>query len=485
MIILSGGLMTHIKIPKFDQARVLVVGDIMLDRYWHGDVARISPEAPVPVVKINNIEERVGGAGNVALNTAALGCKTSILGLVGNDENAKTLANLLEQADVEHHLISANNIPTISKLRIIGRNQQLIRLDQEGSFANLDHANFIQQYCQLLQNTDVVIFSDYNKGTLNSIPELIKLANAQNKITLVDPKNKDFSIYNGATIIKPNLSEFEEVVGCCYDSAQIENKALELLKPFDFQAILITRGSHGLSLITKDGAINHMPTKACEVYDVTGAGDSVIAVLGASLAAGEDLLTATTLANIAAGLSVKKLGATAVSISELRRAICHKHNDLRAKMVNEDDLLQQVIDARAHGEIIVMTNGCFDILHPGHVIYLEQAKALGHRLIIAVNSDSSVRRLKGESRPINSLSERMVVLAALDSVDWATAFDEDTPERLIKIIKPDILLKGGDWQINQIAGSGFVLENGGQVVTIPFEDGFSTSNVLKRITNKN
>lgn len=473
--------MTHIKIPKFDQARVLVIGDIMLDRYWHGDVARISPEAPVPVVKINNIEERVGGAGNVALNTAALGCKTSILSLVGNDENAKTLANLLEQANVEHYLIPVSNIPTISKLRIIGRNQQLIRLDQEESFADINQDNFIRQYCQLLPDIDVVIFSDYNKGTLSSILQLIKLANAQNKITLVDPKNKDFSIYNGATIIKPNLSEFEAAAGHCHTDAQIENKALELLKTFDFQAILITRGSNGLSLITKDGTVNHMPTKACEVYDVTGAGDSVIAVLGASLAAGEDLLTATILANIAAGISVKKLGATAVSIFELRRAICHKQNNLRAKVVNEEDLLQQVSDAKAHNETIVMTNGCFDILHPGHVIYLEQAKALGHRLIIAVNSDSSVKRLKGESRPINSLLERMVVLAALDSVDWVVVFDEDTPERLIKVIKPDILLKGGDWQIDQIAGGDFVLANGGQVVTIPFEDGFSTSNILKKI----
>lgn len=475
--------MTHLNIPKFDQARVLIVGDIMLDRYWHGDVARISPEAPVPVVKINNIEERVGGAGNVALNTAALGCKTSILSLVGNDENAKTLANLLQQADVEHYLIPINNIPTISKLRIIGRNQQLIRLDQEESFAGLNQASFIQQYWQLLQDTDIVIFSDYNKGALSSIPELIKLANTQNKIILVDPKSKDFSIYNGATIIKPNLVEFEAVVGHCYDdNTQIETKALELLKIFDFQAILITRGAHGLSLITKDGTVNHMPTKTREVYDVTGAGDSVIATLGASLAAGEDLLTATALANIAAGLSVKKLGATAVSIFELRRAVCHKHNDLRTKVLTEEALLQQVIDARAHGETIVMTNGCFDILHPGHVIYLEQAKALGHRLIIAVNSDLSVKRLKGESRPINSLPERMIVLAALDSVDWVIAFNEDTPESLIKIVKPDILLKGGDWQVDQIVGGDFVLANGGQVITIPFENGFSTSNVLKKIT---
>lgn len=473
--------MTHINIPKFDQARILVVGDIMLDRYWHGDVARISPEAPVPVVKINNIEERVGGAGNVALNTAALGCKTSILGLVGNDENAKILADLLQKSDVEHYLIPVSNAPTISKLRIIGRNQQLIRLDQEESFANANQDSFIKQYCQLLPDIDVVIFSDYNKGTLSSISELIKLANAQNKITLVDPKSKDFSIYNGVTIIKPNLSEFEAVVGHCHNEAQIESKALELLKTFDFQAILITRGSHGLSLITKDATVNHMPTKACEVYDVTGAGDSVIATLGASLAAGEDLLTATTLANIAAGISVKKLGAVAVSIFELRRATAQKHNDLRSKVLDEEALLQQIVDARAHGETIVMTNGCFDILHPGHVIYLEQAKALGQRLIIAVNSDFSVKRLKGESRPINSLPERMVVLAALDSVDWVTSFDEDTPENLVRIIKPDILLKGGDWQIDQIAGGDFVLASGGKVVTIPFENGFSTSNVLKKI----
>lgn len=472
----------HISVPKFDQAKILVVGDIMLDRYWHGEVARISPEAPVPIVKISHTEERVGGAGNVALNTAALGCPTSILGLVGHDENARILADLLQQAQVAHYLLPVNNIPTISKLRIIGRNQQLIRLDQEASFAAIDQADLLRQYEQLLPASDVVIFSDYNKGALSAITKLIALAKAQNKLILVDPKSQDFSIYSGATIIKPNLAEFEAVVGPCHDEAQLATKALELLHTFDFQAILITRGAHGLSLITKAGTIKHMPAQTCEVYDVTGAGDSVIATLGAALAAGEDLLAATTLANIVAGISVKKLGAAAVSIFELRRAAAQNYNDLRTKIVTEASLLQQIIDARAHGETVVMTNGCFDILHPGHVMYLEQAKALGHRLVIAVNADESVKRLKGETRPINTLAERMVVLAALNSVDWVVPFTEDTPERLIKAIKPDILLKGGDWQVEQIAGGDFVLANGGQVMTIPFEQGFSTTNILQKIT---
>lgn len=470
-----------IKIPQFENANILVVGDVMLDRYWHGDVARISPEAPVPVVNVSKTEERVGGAGNVALNIRSLGGHVSLLSLVGEDENAKILENLLEQANVENCLFRVPASPTISKLRVIGRSQQLIRLDIEKNFKELDEEAFFRCYASRLADSDLVIFSDYGKGTLRQSAKMIELARNMQKLILVDPKSKDFNIYRGTTIITPNLSEFEAVVGYCNDDAEIEAKALKLIQKYDFGSILVTRGAHGMSLISKDRPAVHLPTKAREVYDVTGAGDSVIATLGVAMAVGTDLFQAIVLANAAAGVAVKKLGAAVVSVFELRRAMQHQQDDLRSRILDEEHLLEQVADARAHGEKIVMTNGCFDILHPGHVIYLEKAKSLGQRLIIAVNDDNSVRRLKGSKRPINKVQERMLVLAALDAVDFVTSFSEDTPERLIKLISPDVLVKGGDYQVSEIAGSDYILNRGGEVIIIPFEEGFSTSSTLAKI----
>ncbi len=468
--------------PEFERGKVLVVGDVMLDRYWHGDVARISPEAPVPVVHIRQVEERIGGAGNVAINICALGCHASLLGLVGEDEVANTVENILEQARVESCLLRVPGGTTISKLRVVGRNQQLVRLDLEESFKQWNEEDFFAAYASRLADSDLVIFSDYGKGTLRKVTSMIELARKMQKPILVDPKSKDFSIYRGATIITPNLTEFEAVVGHCNNEAEIETKALKLIQQYDFQAILVTRGAQGMSLISASSPTIHSPTKAQEVYDVTGAGDSVIATLGAAMAAGEDLSQAIVLANAAAGVAVQKLGAAAVSIFELRRAM-RSQQGIRTSILDEEHLLQQVAEARAHGEKIVMTNGCFDILHSGHVIYLEKAKELGQRLIIAVNDDESVRRLKGSKRPINKVQERMLVLAALDSVDWVVPFSQDTPERLIKLVSPDVLAKGGDYQVQEIAGSDHVLSNGGEVVIIPFEDGFSTSSTLEKIKN--
>jgi D-beta-D-heptose 7-phosphate kinase / D-beta-D-heptose 1-phosphate adenosyltransferase len=468
------------KIPSFEKAKILVVGDVMLDRYWHGDVARISPEAPVPVVHVKKCEERIGGAGNVALNIRSLGGHAILLGLVGEDDIAKSLEKLLKQAHIESCLLSTPGVPTISKLRVVGRNQQLIRLDLEEGFKEWDEEAFFTAYASRLADSDLVIFSDYGKGALRNSAKMIELARKMNKTVLVDPKSKDFSVYHGATVITPNFGEFEAVVGHCRDDADIEAKALKLLQQYEFQAILITRGAHGMSLISKDNPPIHLPTEASEVYDVTGAGDSVIATLGAALAAGEDLSQAVVLANAAAGLTVKKLGAAAVSVSELRRAM-QNQQELQDSILDEEHLLQQVADACAHGEKIIMTNGCFDILHPGHVVYLEKAKSLGHRLIVAVNDDDSVRRLKGSKRPINNVRERMLILAALDAVDWVVPFAQDTPERLIKMVEPDVLVKGGDYQEHEIAGADHVVGCGGEVVIIPFEEGFSTSSMLEKI----
>ncbi len=471
-----------VKIPSFEKAKVLVVGDVILDQYWRGNVSRISPEAPVPVVHVQNVEERIGGAGNVAFNIKELGGSARLLGLVGNDAAALTLEKSLAKVEIANCLLRVPDVPTITKLRVISHNQQLIRLDFENHFINWQEAPFFTAYLTQLADSDVVILSDYKKGTLHHSAKMVALAKNMGKPVLVDPKGRDFSIYHGATVIKPNIGEFEAVVGPCRDEKEIEVKALELIAQYDFQAILVTRGANGMSLVCKDKQSYHLPTKAREVYDVTGAGDTVIATLGAAMAAGEELLAATILANIAAGEVVKKLGTSTVSISELRRAVQRQQNSYAA-VLDEEHLLQQVQDARAHGEKIVMTNGCFDILHPGHVIYLEKAKALGHRLIVAVNDDASVSRLKGKGRPVNTVQARMQVLAALGAVDWVVLFSEDTPARLIKLISPDVLVKGGDYKINEIAGSNHVINSGGEVVTIPFEDGFSTTGLVEKIKN--
>jgi D-beta-D-heptose 7-phosphate kinase/D-beta-D-heptose 1-phosphate adenosyltransferase len=466
-------------IPDFSSARVLVVGDLMLDRYWHGDTSRISPEAPVSIVRIQEIEERPGGAGNVALNLATLGAQVAMLAVVGDDGEAGILEHLLKEKGVDCYFQYLRNMPTITKLRVLSQHQQLIRLDFEKGFKSSHSKQLLSDYKQLLKNTDVVILSDYGKGTLSQIKSFIQLARKTNVPVFIDPKNSDFSLYREATIVTPNLKEFQAVVGHCQNEKEIQTKALALLKKYHLGGLLITRGEYGMSLFQRNEKPIHIPTRAKEVFDVTGAGDTVIATLAASIAVGLSLSEAISLSNAAAGIVVGKLGAATVTPAELRREI---HPWYKNSILNEEALTTVIHDAKAHGEKVVMTNGCFDILHAGHIHYLEQAKKLGDRLVIAVNDDDSVRRLKGPARPINALENRMAVLAALSAVDWVVSFSEDTPERLISRISPDILVKGGDWEPHQIAGAKHVLKNGGTVHSLAFVEGQSTSAMLDRIT---
>ena len=469
-----------IHIPSFEQARVLVVGDVMLDRYWHGATSRISPEAPVPVVHVGESEERAGGAANVALNIAALGAQTRLLGVTGDDEAATSLETLLAAAGISCGFQKIADTPTVTKLRVISRHQQLIRLDFEDGFDAIDGNALLQGYRADLQHCDVVVLSDYGKGTLADIEALISLARAAGKPVLVDPKALDFSRYHGATLITPNMAEFELVAGHCASEQQLIEKGGQLLVQHELEALLITRGEHGMSLLRRGAPELHLPTQAREVFDVTGAGDTVISVLAAALAAGEDLPAATALANLAAGIVVGKLGTASVSVPELRRT-AQLGLDAGFGEMNAEQLQIAVADARSHGERIVMTNGCFDILHAGHVAYLAEARRLGDRLIVAVNSDDSVKRLKGAGRPINSLERRMTVLAALESVDWVVPFSEDTPEQLICAIGPDLLVKGGDYQPEDIAGYECVQRQGGDVIVLGFEEGCSTSSIIDAI----
>jgi len=472
--------MKIVQIPEFDTGSVLVVGDLMLDRYWHGDTSRISPEAPVPVVRVGQIEERAGGAGNVALNIASLGAHAAVIGLTGQDEAADALARTLEGVGVTCHFERLAGFPTVTKLRVISRHQQLIRLDFEDGFPGHDPAGLVQRLREHINDVGVVVMSDYCKGALRAAEQLIEIARAAGRPVVIDPKGSDFSHYRGATVITPNMSEFEAVVGHCTSEEEIVSKGEALRDQLQLDALLITRSEKGMTLLERGQEPLHIPTKAREVFDVTGAGDTVVSVLAASLAAGQGLRQATVLANLAAGVVVGKLGTASVTVPELRRAM-REQQEMEQGMVDEDKLVALVQEAKAHGETVVMTNGCFDILHAGHVTYLEEAARLGDRLIVAVNDDASVKRLKGPERPVNTQERRMRVLAALDCVDWVVGFDEDTPTRLICRVSPDILVKGGDNDPDKIPGGDCVRAAGGQVAVMSYVDNVSTTRIIGAI----
>lgn len=464
--------------------KVTVVGDVMLDSYWKGPSNRISPEAPVPVVRVTDKEDRAGGAANVAINIASLGAPCSLVGIVGEDKNAEILEKIVRSHHISPDFVLTQTHPTITKLRVLSRNQQLLRLDFEDSFSNLDEDKVLRAFEDSIKDTKVVIFSDYGKGSLSCVNKMIAIASKYNLPTLIDPKGTDFEKYSGATLLTPNMSEFEAVVGKVKNDDDLENKALELIEKLNLKMLLVTRSEDGMSLIRPGMKAVHLPTYAREVYDVTGAGDTVIGTLATCLASGLDIVQSCELANCAAGIVVGKIGTSTVSPSELYNALGRNNPDENRGVIGENELVSLVSDLKKQGKKIVMTNGCFDILHKGHVTYLKQARALGDALIIAVNSDSSVSRLKGPTRPIVPLEERMELLAALECVDYVVSFEEDTPQRLISRVLPSILVKGGDYKVEQIAGHKEVLADGGKVIIIPFVDGCSTTNIVKKIQSQ-
>lgn len=471
------------ELPQYSKARVLVLGDVMLDRYWHGDTQRISPEAPVPVVKVGDEEVRPGGAANVAINIAALGGHATLMGLTGDDEHAEILLNILHNEGVACDLMKDSQYPTITKLRIISRHQQLIRLDFEDGFPGHEGHLLTKGFQNALDDHDVVVLSDYGKGTLRDIQEFIQTARAANKPVVIDPKGSDFSRYTGATLITPNLSEFEAVVGHCSSEEELVARGETLMAEIQLDALLITRGEQGMTLLQRGQDARHLAAQAREVFDVTGAGDTVVATLAASLSAGLPLDSATQLANMAACIVVGKLGTATTSASELQQSLMSQRVADHG-VVDEQQLLAAVELARSRGETIVMTNGCFDILHAGHVTYLEEASKLGDHLVVAVNIDETVRALKGEGRPVNPVENRMKVLAALDCVDWVLPFFQETPEQLICQVKPDYLVKGGDNDPKNIPGNQCVWDAGGEVAVLTYVDGISTTQIVDSIRAK-
>ena len=474
-----------LEMPALQDARVLVVGDVMLDRYYHGETSRISPEAPVAVVNVQGQEDRPGGASNVALNLAALGAAATLVGVVGRDSTADSLRKRLAAAGVQCEFLESSNKPTITKLRVISKHQQLLRLDFEKEFDASDTSGLGDNVEKSLLNSQILVLSDYSKGTLTDPAALIGLARQLNIPVIVDPKGTDFEKYRGATLITPNLPEFEAVVGVCRTEEEIVDKGRSLMSSLQLESILITRGENGMTLLRPTAPELHLPAKAQEVYDVTGAGDTVIAVLAAVIAvvntsSQQSLADATRIANLAAGLAVGKLGTAAISGPELRRAVRDEENSGKGVM-SAAQLEATVRDAKFDGERIVFTNGCFDVIHAGHVGYLSEARQLGDRLVVAINGDSSVTRLKGMGRPINPVERRMAVLAGLEAVDWVVSFDSDTPESLLKALRPDTLVKGGEYAAAEVVGGDFVKSYGGDVKVLNFIDDCSTSAIVDRI----
>ncbi len=448
----------------------------MLDRYWSGPASRVSPEAPVPVVHVKQIEARPGGAGNVALNLAAMGCRVVLIGYRGQDEAGETLETLLRQAGVDCRLLQIP-APTIVKLRILSQHQQLIRLDFEQPVTPGVEKQLADLFGAALDEAGGIVLSDYAKGALNGCASLLSLARNRGKAVVIDPKGNDFSRYRGATVLTPNTKEFSRIVGSWQCKEEMEAKAEWLRKQLALQALLITQGEAGMTLIEAGRPPLHLPADSREVFDVTGAGDTVVAWLTANIVAGMSLERAARLANTAAGVAVGKLGAAAVAPEEVAFPSV-------GALVSQSRLRQLIAAARARGEKIVLTNGCFDILHAGHIQYLRAARRLGDRLVVLLNDDESVRRLKGEGRPINPMSHRAQVLAELACVDWVTAFSEDTPKTLICELLPDVLVKGGDYpNIQAIAGHDCVLANGGEVKLLPLLEGCSTTQIIKKMAD--
>lgn len=454
----------------------------MLDRYLFGSTGRISPEAPVPVVHVQETDDRPGGAANVAVNLAALGVSTSLVGVVGEDAAAESLEKIMGDRGIECGFARAADRPTITKTRVQSRGQQLIRLDEETA-AEMPGDAILDSLCAAMDDAGAVVLSDYGKGALSDVSALIAACRDAGVPVLVDPKGTDFEKYRGASLITPNQSEFEAVAGQSESDAELVERARAMMAELELEALLVTRSEKGMLLIEAGAEPLFLSTQAREVFDVTGAGDTVIATLAAALASGQNLASAAALANIAAGLVVRKIGVATVTPGEISAAL-HQRGQGGRGLVGLDALLALVDEARGRNERVIMTNGCFDVLHAGHVAYLEEAKSLGDRLVVAVNDDDSVRRLKGESRPINSLEDRLLVLAGLAAVDWVVPFSEDTPARVIKTLLPDVLVKGGDYKPEEIVGARDVLENGGEVRVLAFRDGHSSSRIIDRLNDE-
>lgn len=470
---------------RWHGTRILVIGDVMLDQYVWGTVERISPEAPVPVVRAERRTEQPGGAANVAMNLAGLGAAVTLVGFAGQDELSHTLENALVENGVEPELVTLEDTPTTSKLRVISGHHQMIRIDTEAAAIHADpaHAELLGKAFALLPTSQVVVLSDYAKGVLTATTTRAIISEAQRHgvPVLVDPKSRNFARYRGATTICPNLKELALATGETVGDLDLLFAAGQrLLWSLDMDYMAVTLSEKGIAILRAD-TVQLFPADVRQVCDVSGAGDTVIAVLGMAIASGIPIDTAAQLANIAAGLVVSKVGTVPVLLTELMEAVSGKAaRGAEEKMLPLNEMLNHIALWRATGQQIVFTNGCFDLLHAGHVALLQQAKSKGDRLIVGLNSDDSVSRLKGPDRPIIAARDRARILAALSAVDAIVCFEEDTPLSLIMAIRPDVLVKGGDYCDQEVVGAREVQSWGGSVELIPLVDGHSTTALLQR-----
>jgi D-beta-D-heptose 7-phosphate kinase/D-beta-D-heptose 1-phosphate adenosyltransferase len=471
----------------FAQLKVLVVGDIMLDRYIHGEVERISPEAPVPVLRHAQRYERAGGAANVVMNLSGLGCQAFLAGFWGEDAEKGELDAILQKAGVNTVGVVSSLRPTISKTRIVGRMQQLLRLDIESRDLPpaVEMERLIERAVGLVGKVHAVILSDYAKGAVSGplCEAVIHTARAAKIPVLVDPKTADFSKYAGATVVCPNLHELSLATGVpSHRTEEILAAGQKLLDKHDLQFVVATMSEKGISVLRTTG-LYHSPARAREVFDVSGAGDTVIATLAASIAGGLKIESAVELANLAAGIIVGKMGTVPIAQHELISALTPSSGITAGEKILDFDRVQRrVAEWRASGETVVFTNGCFDLLHVGHITLLEDCRRYGSKLVLGLNSDASVCRLKGPTRPIVGEHERARVMAALAVVDAVVLFDQDTPIELIRALKPDVLVKGGDYSIETVVGHEDVIANGGRVQIVPTVEGFSTTNIVQKLT---
>lgn len=465
----------------------LVIGDLMLDRYLIGEVERISPEAPVPVVLLKQENERAGGAANVAANLSLLGIRTTMAGIIGDDAEGRALLDMLRELNIDSAIVTSQQRPTVTKTRILGGHQQMMRLDKESRLAFTESENnaLHEQVSQAIaQKPDVIILSDYAKGVLSDAlcQAVIAQAKALGIPVLVDPKGRDYTKYQGATALTPNKKETSEACGIdAMDTDRLLQAAADLRDHLGLVFLAVTRGEEGISLLEQNETI-HIPAAAKQVFDVSGAGDTVIATLAAGLVHGLSHLQAFELANIAAGIVVGKVGTVPVNREELLAELISQDSVEQADKICElETLLGRVRQWRQQKKRIVFTNGCFDLLHAGHVTYLEAARKTGDKLILGLNTDRSVSALKGPSRPVIHEADRARVLAALEAVDAVILFDEDTPLQLIDAIRPDVIVKGSDYSEDQVVGGKEVKSWGGKVALIDIVPGRSTSNIIEKL----
>jgi len=474
---------------------VLVVGDVILDRYLYGDAERVSPEAPVPVLRTVETREAVGGSANVCACLRALQCRVTASGIIGQDANGKTLTGLLKEIGVDtSSLVSLPDRPTTTKTRLVGlaqhrHRQQLLRVDEEDSrpLATEAQARLLKLACESAARADVICIEDYDKGVITAslVEALVKEARRRGIPVLVDPARlSDYGRYRGVNALTPNRDELSIAAGRRFDSLEALAQAGEELRTrMNADAVVATVDRDGALLMEKGHPWQHVPTVPRSVYDNTGAGDAVLAMLAASIAAGADYLSATRLANIAGGLEVEKFGCVPIPAEEVLAELRLEDRLRNGKLRGADDLIAELTLRRDRGETVAFTNGCFDILHAGHVDLLQRARREASLLVVAINTDSSIRMLnKGPDRPINSFENRAAVLSALECVDYVVGFSEPTPESLIRCLRPDVLVKGQDWANKGVVGREFVESHGGRVLLVPLVEGLSTTKLAERIS---